>query len=78
MGRISMATRDELVEPWRTSQELFEWLPAEQPGAYPDGQLRTLRRRLKGWRRDVAHTLVFGAAAVGNGVQADAATGAGW
>jgi len=32
---------------------------------------------LKGWRRDVAHTLVFGAAVAGDGVQADAATEAG-
>ena len=65
------------AEPWRTSRELFERLQAEQPGVYPDGQLRTLQRRLKGWRRDVAHTLVFGAAAADDGVQADAATGAG-
>jgi len=36
----------------------------EHPGVYPDGQLRTLQRRLKGWRREVAHTLVFGPAAI--------------
>ena len=65
------------VEPWRTSRELFERLQAEQPGAYPGGQLRTLQRRLKGWRRNVAHTLVFEAAVAGDEVQADAATGAG-
>ena len=64
------------AEPWRRSRELFERLQAERPGAYPDGQLRTLQRRLKGWRRDVAHTLVFGAAMAGDRVQADAATGA--
>ena len=64
------------AEPWRTSRELFERLQAEQPGVFPDGQLRTLQRRLKGWRRDVAHILVFGAATAGDGVQADAATGA--
>ena len=50
------------VEPWRTSRELFERLQGEQPGVYPDGQLRTLQRRLKEWRREVAHKLVFGAA----------------
>lgn len=65
------------AEPWRTSRELFERLQAERPGTYPDGQLRTLQRRLKGWRRDVAHTLVFGAAVAGDDVQGDAATGAG-
>jgi len=42
------------AEPWRTSRELFERLQVEQPGAYGDGQLRTLQRRLKGWRREVA------------------------
>ena len=65
------------AEPWRTSRELFERLQAERPGAYTDGQLRTLQRRLKGWRRDVAHTLVFGTAVAGDGVQTDASTGAG-
>jgi hypothetical protein len=51
------------AEPWRTSRELFERLQAEQPGAFPDGQLRTLQRRLKEWRRDKAHEMVFGAGA---------------
>jgi len=53
------------VEPWRTSRELFERLQAEQPSVYPDGQLRTLQRRLKEWRREMAHKMVFGAEAVG-------------
>jgi len=65
------------AEPWRTSRELFERLQAEQPGIYPDGQLRTLQRRLKGWRREVAHTLVFGAVQAGEEAQGGAATGAG-
>jgi len=51
------------AEPWRTSRELLERLQGEHPGVYPDGQLRTLQRRLKGWRREVAHTMVFGPAA---------------
>ena len=51
------------AEPWRTARELLERLQGEHPGVYPDGQLRTLQRRLKGWRREVAHTLVFGPAA---------------
>ena len=50
------------AEPWRTGRELLERLQAEQPGLYPDGLLRTLQRRLKGWRREVAHRLVFGTA----------------
>jgi hypothetical protein len=48
------------AEPWRTARELFERLQQEQPGAFPDGQLRTLQRRLKQWRRQQAHKLVFG------------------
>lgn len=49
------------AEPWRTSRELFERLQTEQPGIFPDGQLRTLQRRLKEWRREIAHEMVFGA-----------------
>src|SRR5205807_2832213 len=43
------------AEPWHTSRELFERLQAQCPGIYPEGQLRTLQRRLKEWRRDAAH-----------------------
>ena len=64
------------AEPWRTSRELFERLQAEHPGIYPDGQLRTLQRRLKGWRREVVHMLVFGASGPGDEEQTAAATGA--
>jgi hypothetical protein len=53
------------AEPWRTSRELFERLQAEQPGAFPDGQRRTLQRRLKEWRREMAHKLVFGVQVAG-------------
>jgi hypothetical protein len=53
------------AEPWRTSRELFERLQAEQPGVYPDGQLRTLQRRLKDWRHTLAHKMVFGVATSG-------------
>ena len=31
---------------------------------YPDGQLRTCQRRLKGWRREAALRLVFGTAPI--------------
>jgi hypothetical protein len=48
------------AEPWRTSRELFERLREERPGVFPDGQLRTLQRRLKKWRSEQAHKLVFG------------------
>jgi hypothetical protein len=49
------------AEPERTGRELFERLQAQHPGAFPDGQLRTCQRRLKVWRREMAHKLVFGA-----------------
>src|SRR5215472_17214185 len=48
------------AEPWHTSSELLERLQAQCPGVYPDGQLRTLQRRLKEWRREAAHQMVFG------------------
>jgi hypothetical protein len=50
------------AEPWRTSGELFERLQNERPGVFPDGQRRTLQRRLKAWRSEMAHKLVFGKA----------------
>jgi hypothetical protein len=49
------------AEPWRTGRELLERLQAEHPGAYSDGLLRTLQRRLKVWRSERAHAMVFGA-----------------
>jgi hypothetical protein len=48
------------AEPWRTSRELLERLQVEQPGSYPDGQVRTLQRRVKEWRRTAAHRMIFG------------------
>ena len=48
------------AEPWRTARELLEKLQSEQPGDYPDGLLRTLQRRLKLWRAERAHEMVFG------------------
>lgn len=61
------------AEPWRSAGELFERLQSEHPGVYPDGQLRTFQRRIKSWRKDVAHMLVFGAAALDTGAATDAA-----
>jgi hypothetical protein len=48
------------AEPWHTSRELLEQLQAQCPGVYPEGQLRTLQRRLKEWRREAAHRMAFG------------------
>lgn len=49
------------AEPWRTGRELLTRLQDEYPGTYPDKLLRTLQRRLKIWRQDMAHRMVFGA-----------------
>jgi hypothetical protein len=65
------------AEPWRTSRELLEKLQTEQPDSYPDGLLRTLQRRVKEWRRHVAHSMVFGTAPEHAPVAGDAATGGG-
>ena len=45
-----------LVKPFLDNNEglqaktLFDWLKSEHPGRFPDGQLRTLQRRIKTWR----------------------------
>jgi hypothetical protein len=62
------------AEPWRTSRELLERLQVKHPGVYPDQQLRTLQRRVKAWRRELAQKMVFGMAAQEHAVE-DAAMG---
>ena len=61
------------AEPWRTTRELFERLQGERPGVVPDGQLRTLQRRMKEWRRERARELVFGNAVVEETLAKDSA-----
>ena len=46
-------------EPDRTAKELFRRLQIEQPGAFPDGQLRTLQRRVQEWRTSPARKLIL-------------------
>jgi len=46
-------------EPDRTAKELFERLRQAAPTDFPKGQLRTLQRRVKEWRRLMARRLVF-------------------
>ena len=53
------------AEPWRTSRELFERLQATRSETFPDGQLRTLQRRVKEWRRERVRTMVLGPMAEG-------------
>ena len=47
-------------DPDATGKDLFERLQREYPRTFPDGQLRTLQRRLKEWRNRMAHKLAFG------------------
>jgi hypothetical protein len=46
-------------EPDRTAKELFQRLRDENTGVFSQGQLRTLQRRVKEWRRLAARRLVF-------------------
>jgi len=47
------------TEPDRTAKALFERLRAEHAADFKAGQLRTLQRRVKEWRRLAARRLVF-------------------
>ena len=49
------------AEPDRSAKELLERLHDERPGAFTNGQLRTLQRRVRAWRAATAKRLVFGA-----------------
>ncbi len=46
-------------EPEATAQSLFERLHRHYPGRFTAGQLRTLRRRIREWRRALARELVY-------------------
>ena len=53
------------ANPASTGGQLLDRLQVTYPGRYPDGLLRTVQRRLKIWRREIAHALVFGRAGQG-------------
>lgn len=46
------------ADPEATAKSLFERLNREYPGRFPEGQLRTLQRRIREWRRVMARELV--------------------
>lgn len=50
-------------EPGRTGRELLDRLQSERPGEYPNALLRTVQRRLKTWRSEQAHGMIFGSSA---------------
>jgi hypothetical protein len=45
--------------PEATAKSLFERLQRAYPGRFPEGQLRTLQRRLREWRRLMVRKLVY-------------------
>jgi hypothetical protein len=45
-------------DPASTAKSLMERLQREHPGQFCDGQLRTLQRRIRGWRHVMAQSLV--------------------
>ena len=55
-----------LIQMWLDEQpdvnakDLFLRLQESMPGAFPPGQLRTLQRRVKQWRSEIARQLVLG------------------
>jgi hypothetical protein len=68
-----------LASPSLTARELLARLQAEVPAVYPETLLRTLQRRVKGWRAEMARELVFGpgsGVAAGSGREATGAVAA--
>ena len=60
--------------PAQTGRELLERIQSAFPGRYPDALLRTVQRRIKGWRAEIAWALVFGSSETmsADGAAADA------
>jgi hypothetical protein len=48
------------AEPELSGRQLLQRLQAQYPNAYPEARLRTLQRRLKAWRGEMARALVLG------------------
>lgn len=61
------------AEPERTAKSLLEELQRKYPGQYGEGQLRTLQRRVKEWRKEAIvqfHETWLGKEEMGSSVQA--------
>lgn len=58
-------------DPDATAKALFHRLQRKHPGRFPDGQLRTLQRRVREWRRIMARKLIHACMAE-NGENAEA------
>src|SRR5262249_8179070 len=46
-------------DPEATAKSLFERLNRAYPGRFPRGQLRTLQRRIREWRRGMGRGMVY-------------------
>lgn len=47
------------TSPEACAKDLFQQLQKEHPGVFPDTQLRTLQRRVKQWRSEIARQLIL-------------------
>jgi hypothetical protein len=47
-------------QPEKTAKDLFLRLQTDHVGRFSSGQLRTLQRRVKAWRSEMARRLSFG------------------
>jgi hypothetical protein len=54
------------------AKEMLKRLQASGYGSYTDGQLRTLQRRVREWRRRIAHDLIYGTDVAQVGTAAEA------
>jgi hypothetical protein len=61
------------ASPEITTKDLLKKLQHHRPGEFPDGQYRTLQRRVKEWRCAEARRLVFSGGQGGNAVEGEAA-----
>ena len=48
-----------MKHPEGTGRQLFDYLNDENPGAFTSGQLRTLQRRVRDWRSQMARSLIL-------------------
>ena len=58
--RPSIQYGEEQPRPDANAKELFLRLQGRMAGAFAPGQLRTLQRRVKQWRSEIARQLVLG------------------
>jgi hypothetical protein len=56
--------------PEMEAKEMLKRLQASGYGDYPDGQLRTLQRRVRVWRTNLARELVYGSEVAGAAIEA--------